>query len=95
MENIYMQKGADKVVNTCMKVKPGEQILIVTEYSRLSIAASIASEVYRIGAEPSICIMEPRKSDGEEPPRNIASAMLESDGFISVVGKSIPHTNAV
>ena len=95
MENIYMQRGADKVVNTCMKVKPGEDILIVTEYSRLSIAACIASEVYRVGAEPSVCIMEPRKSDGEEPPRNIANAMLASDGFISVVGKSITHTNAV
>ena len=95
MENIYMSRGADKVVNTCMKVRPGEQILIVTELSRLSIAQALASEVYRAGAEPAVCIMEPRKRDGEEPPKEIAAAMLASDGFISVVGKSITHTEAV
>ena len=95
MENIYMSRGADKVVNTCMKVQPGEQILIVTELSRLSIAQALASEVYRAGAEPAVCIMEPRRRDGEEPPKEIAAAMLASDGFISVVGKSITHTEAV
>ena len=50
MENIYMSRGASKVVNTCMKVQPGEQILIVTELSRLSIAQALATEVYRVGA---------------------------------------------
>ena len=28
MENIYMSRGASKVVNTCLKVQPGEQILM-------------------------------------------------------------------
>ena len=95
MENIYMSRGASKVVNTCMKVQPGEQILIVTELSRLSIAQALATEVYRVGAEPAICIMEPRSQDSEEPPKEIAAAMLASDGFLSVVGKSITHTQAV
>ena len=95
MENIYMSRGASKVVNTCMKVQPGEQILIVTELSRLSIAQALATEVYRVGAEPAICIMEPRTQDSEEPPKEIAAAMLASDGFLSVVGKSITHTQAV
>ncbi len=95
MENIYMSRGASKVVNTCMKVQPGEQILIVTELSRLSIAQALATEVYRVGAEPAICIMEPRKQDSEEPPKEIAAAMQASDGFLSVVGKSITHTHAV
>ena len=31
MENIYMSRGASKVVNVCAKIKPGEQVLIVTE----------------------------------------------------------------
>ena len=61
MENIYMSRGASKVVNTCAKVKAGEQVLIVTELSRLSIAQALAAEVYRVGAEPAVCIMEPRK----------------------------------
>lgn len=69
MENIYMSRGASKIVNTCAKIQPGEQVLIVTELSRMSIAQALATEVYRVGAEPAVCIMEPRKQDGEEPPR--------------------------
>ena len=95
MENIYMSRGASKVVNTCAKVKAGEQVLIVTELSRLSIAQALAAEVYRVGAEPAVCIMEPRKQDGAEPPKEIAAAMKASDVFLNVVGTSITHTNAV
>lgn len=95
MQNFYLSRGAGKVINTCVKVKEGEQVLIITELSRLSIAQALASEVYRVGAEPVLCIMEPRKQDGEEPPREIAAAMKVSDVFLSVVEKSITHTQAV
>lgn len=95
MGNYFMAKGAAKVVETCLKLKAGEQLLIVTELSRMSIAESLAAEAYRVGAEPSICIMKSRSQDGEEPPRNIAAAMKNSDAFVSVVGKSITHTQAV
>lgn len=95
MNNIYMSKGASKVINVCAKVQAGEQVLIVTELSRISIAEALSAEVYRVGAEPTVCIMEPRSQDGEEPPKEIAAAMKASDAFISVVGKSITHTHAV
>lgn len=95
MENIYMSRGASKVINTCIGVQPGEQVLIVTELSKMSIAQALATETYRVGAEPTICIMQPRIQDSQEPPKEIAAAMLASDAFISVVGKSITHTQAV
>ena len=95
MTNFYMSRGASKVINTCVKVKEGEQVLLITELSHLSIAQALASEVYRVGAEPALCIMEPRKRDGEEPPKDIAAAMKASDVFFSIVGKSITHTQAV
>ncbi len=95
MKNIYMSRGASKIINTCVKVKAGEKVLIVTELSRLSIAEALAAEVYRVQGEAVITIMESRTQDSEEPPRVIAAAMKESDAFISVVGKSITHTEAV
>lgn len=95
MENIYMSRGASKVINTCIGVQPGEQVLIITELSKLSIAQALATETYRVGAEPAICIMQPRIQDSQEPPKEIAAAMTASDAFISVVGKSITHTQAV
>lgn len=95
MKKILMARGADKVVSTCVKVKPGEEVLIVTEESKLSIAEAIAAAVYRVQAEPVLQIMVPRETDGQEPPASIAAAMKTSDAFISVVGKSITHTHAV
>ena len=95
MENFYMSRGASKVVNTCAGIKAGEHVLIITEQSRFSIAQALATEVYRVGAEPTVCIMEPRSQDSSEPPKEIAAAMKASDAFLSVVGKSITHTHAV
>lgn len=95
MKQILMARGADKVVTTCVKVQPQEEVLIVTEESKLEIAKAIAAAVYRVGAEPVLMVMVPRDSDSQEPPKTIAEAMKASDAFISVVGKSITHTHAV
>ena len=95
MTNYFMAAGAAKIINTCLKLQPKEHLLIITELSRWPIAEVIAAEAVRIGAEPVISIMKPRDHDGEEPPANIAAAMAASHAFISVVSKSITHTNAV
>ncbi len=95
MKKILMARGADKVVTTCVKVQPGEEVVIITEESKLSIAEAVAAAVYRVGAQPILTVMEPREQDSQEPPKTIAAAMKSSDAFISVVGKSITHTNAV
>lgn len=95
MKRILMARGADKVVSTCVKVRPGEEVVLVTEESKLRIAETIAASVYRLGAQPILMMMEPRELDGQEPPRSVAAAMKSSDAFISVVNKSITHTHAV
>lgn len=95
MKKIFMSRGASKIVEVCVGVKPNEKILIVTEYSKITIAEAIASEVYRVGAEPIISIIKPREVDSEEPPICVAESMKVCDAFISVVGKSITHTHAV
>lgn len=95
MKEIYMSRGADKVVSMCVKVQQGEEVLIITEESKLKIAEAIAAAVYRVGAEPIMAIMEPRQRDSQEPPQTLAAAMKTCDAFISVVGKSITHTHAV
>lgn len=95
MKKILMARGAKKVVSTCVKVQPGEEVLLITEEAKIRIAESIAAAVYEVGAEPIIVVMNPRTQDSEEPPKAIAAAMKASDAFISVVGKSITHTHAV
>lgn len=95
MKKILMARGADKVVTTCVKVQPEEEVVIVTEESKMRIAEAVATAVYRVGAQPILVVMEPRDHDSQEPPKAIAAAMKASDAFISIVGKSITHTNAV
>src|SRR5699024_1020990 len=94
MQKILMGKGAKQVAEVCAQIKKGEQVIIITEPKMMSIAESVATAVNAIEAEPVITIMEPRLSDGEEPPTNIAEAMKESDVFISAVHTSITHTYA-
>lgn len=95
MNEVLMARGAHTVVNTCVGVKPGEQVLIVTEAEKISIAKAVAAAVYAAKAEPVITVMLPRERDGQEPPLTVAEAMKQSDAFIAVVGKSITHTHAV
>lgn len=95
MKKVLMAKGAKTVVNTCVGVKPGEKVVIITEASKMSIAETIAAATVAAGAEPIITVMVPRDGDGLEPPKPIAEAMFHSDAFICVVGKSITHTHAV
>lgn len=95
MRNVEMARGANTIVARCAKVKAGEQVAIVTEASRMSIAECLAEAVCALGAEPSILILLPRTRDGEEPPKCIAAAMQAANVFFCVVGRSITHTNAV
>jgi len=42
MKKILMSRGADKVVSTCVKVQPGEEVVIITEESKMRIAEAVA-----------------------------------------------------
>lgn len=95
MRNVQMAKGAETVVRRCANVRAGEQVLIVSEASKMSLAECIAEAVCAAGAEPTIVAMLPREQDGQEPPKSIAAAMKHTDVFLCVVGRSITHTNAV
>ena len=95
MNEIRMARGAHTVVNTCVGVKPGEQVLIITEGEKMPIAEAIAAAVYAAKAEPVLAVMLPRQRDGQEPPGPVAEAMTQSDAFVAVVNRSITHTHAV
>ena len=95
MYDLRMSRGASTVVNTCAGVQPGEQVLIITEHSKMSIAESLAAAAYAAGAEATLAVMTPRDLDGQEPPAAIAAAMRASDVFLCAVSRSITHTHAV
>ena len=65
MRNLMMSKGAHTVIHTCAQVQPGEQVLIVTEFSKMSIAESLAEAAYAAGAEATLMVMTPRQVNGQ------------------------------
>lgn len=95
MKKILMSKTADKIIDVNLQMKPKEKLLIVTEPEKISISEVIAASAYRRDVEPVIMIMMPRDLDSQEPPKMVSEAMKASDAFLSIVGKSITHTDAV
>jgi len=95
MKDILMTKGAKTLVDVCTKVKPDENVLIVTDMVKFDIAKVLAGVAQERGAEVIISVMTPRERAGQEPPVSIAEAMKEADVVFSPVSYSITHTYAV
>jgi len=94
IENLELMKGARVAVEMCMGTKPNEEVLVVTDTSKLNIGYSFAMAARSIGAETTIAIMTPRKMHGNEPPKSIAEAMKGADVILMPTSTSLSHTNA-
>jgi len=89
-----LKKGAETAVITCMGVKKGEKILILTDPER----RNIGYELYRVAVKRSglayFFIMPPATRHGEEPPAFVAQLMKRMDVVIAPTTYSITHTQA-
>jgi len=86
--------GARIAVETCMAVKPDEDVLVVTDTGRTRIAEALAYAARAVGAEVSIIVMLPRERSGVEPPEAVAKAMLGADVIFIPTTRSLSHTEA-
>lgn len=87
-------KGASKVME-CFGVKSEESVLIVVDTSTPpSISKSLFKAAKDMGCEVMILTMIPRSRHGEEPPRAVSEAMLNSDVVIAPTTRSLTHTQA-
>jgi leucyl aminopeptidase (aminopeptidase T) len=94
MSSMALMRGARILVDTCLGVKPGEQVLIVTDTNKGHIAELLASAAIERGAETIIAVMTPRKAHAQEPPSTIASAMQAADAILAPLTYSITHSKA-
>jgi leucyl aminopeptidase (aminopeptidase T) len=93
-ESMKFSKTSRMIVETCAAVKPGENVVIVTDTNKLTIAESLASACEAVGAETVICIMTPRKMHGNAPPPVVAAAMLGAQVILTPTTYSFSHTDA-
>ena len=86
--------SARVTVNTCLKIKKGETVLIVTDTNKHSIANAFYTAAQEAGSEAIFLEMPERDYHGEEPPRAVAKAMTCADVIIAPTTYSITHTFA-
>ncbi|MBW2305471.1 MAG: aminopeptidase [Deltaproteobacteria bacterium] len=96
MKEVLLMRGAKRIVEYNAGVKPGEKVLIITDFSeQIPHAQALAGAVWQAGAEPIISIIVPRKTPGQEPPELVAESMKKADVILLPLSISITHTPAL
>ncbi len=86
--------GAKVTIETCLNVKKGESVLVLTDDSKEAIAQSLYEAAYNIGAEVILAKIPDPEHDGQEPPVAIARLMKDSDVIVITTEKTMSHTMA-
>jgi leucyl aminopeptidase (aminopeptidase T) len=86
--------AVDSVINRCLGVKAGEEVLIVSDRGTRSIGEALREGARNVGAEAVLAVMDEREVDGNEPPPTVAGALAASDVFIAPTSRSLSHTTA-
>jgi leucyl aminopeptidase (aminopeptidase T) len=87
--------GARKLLSVCVRVQPGEDILIITDDAEMQVAGYLAQAANEVSAVPTICLIPIRAAHGQEPPTPVAAALRVADVFFTPVRVSITHTQAI
>lgn len=89
-----MKEAARIVVESCLGVKKGEEVLIIVDEKTRPIGKALFDAAKSLGAEAVLVEMIERGMHGSEPPRLVAEAMKSADVVIAPTSKSLTHTQA-
>lgn len=81
-------------IRDCVGLQPGERTLIITDEPLRSIGYALWKAAKELGSETVLVEILPRKSNGEEPPAEIAEMMTKYDVVLCPTSRSLTHTNA-
>jgi aminopeptidase len=81
-------------IRDCMGTKPGERVLIVTDEPLRRIGYALQRAAVELGNEVLLVDMLPRRSNGEEPPPEVAALMAQFDVVLCPTSKSLTHTDS-
>lgn len=86
--------AATVCVRDCMGVQPGERVLVVTDEKLRGIGYALRQAALDLGNEVLLVEMLPRRTNGEEPPAEVAGLMATFDVALCPTSKSLTHTDA-
>ena len=83
------------MLRTCVDVKPGERVLIVTDTrTESAVAWTLLDAAIRLRAQAATITMEARARPGDEPPDHVAAAMRASDVIIAPTSTTLFYSDA-
>ncbi len=94
MLELEMASAAKGIVEDCLDVQPGEEVLVIADPRKVGVAQSIATAANAIDAEVITAIMPLLDSHGNEPLDTIADAMETADVAFTCTSHAITHTRA-
>lgn len=89
-----MARTSRAIVEDCLDVSPGEEVLVVTDGRKTGVARSISSAANAAGATAVTSVMPLLDSHGNEPPDIIANGMASADVAFTCTSHAITHTRA-
>lgn len=97
---LEMMDAARVITETCMAIKDGEQVLILTDnyYSECkggsALQNAIIAESNTMNAEVMILCMRARLGNHTEIPKVVAEAMKQADVVVTIPTEGLTHTDA-
>ena len=82
------------VLRDCLRVEPGEEVLVICNPVTEEIGALMRIEAEGDGAFATLAVISELESNGAEPPTPVAAAMLASHVVIAPTIQSLSHTYA-
>jgi leucyl aminopeptidase (aminopeptidase T) len=82
------------VLEECLMVRPGENVLVLTDPAKRKIAEALVDGARSMDAEAMLVEIAERETHGSELPEPVAAAMVASDVLIAPTSKSVSHTEA-
>lgn len=94
IRKMFMMKSVQTILQTCLNIKPGENLLILTDTNTIEIGEMFSIVGKGMDAEVVMTIMSPTTRHGDEPPKIIAEAMKAADAIVAPTTFSINHSTA-
>ncbi len=82
------------VVHDCLRVRDGEEVLVVANPATLGLGERLRGEAGRAGADAVLALMAERASHAAEPPASVAAGMRAADVVLAPTVQSLSHTSA-
>src|SRR5579884_3415339 len=94
MKSVELARCARVAIDRCLKVRPGERVVVVTDTLRdQSVTEALLGAARAAGAEAVAVLLGTREGPQTEPPEPVA-AMRAADALLLHTTRSLTHSQA-